>query len=164
MKKLLVLVMVVAATFSLAACAPKEVELPAEVTMENVDEILEAENVQLIDLRDWQDKMASGYIAGFEMIPFFQYLELEGHLVRTDGDWEFAAEDIVNEAVLRNFFDEDARAIYLMCGSGTRAGFVLAALEELGYTNVHNVGGIKDYTGANQVSGDGAYVFPPAAE
>jgi len=134
--------------------------LPLSVTMANVDSVLDADNVQLVDLRNWQDKMASGYIAGFEMIPFFQYLELEGYLVRTDGNWDFAAEDVVDASILENFFDKDARAIYLMCGSGTRAGFVMAALESLGYTNVVNVGGIADYDGDNRVMGDATYAFP----
>ncbi len=44
-----------------------------------------------------------------------------------------------------------------MCGSGTRAGFVMAALEDQGYTNVVNIGGIGDYTGDNKVDGDAAY-------
>lgn len=34
--------------------------------------------------------------------------------------------------------------IKLFCRSGTRAGLALTALEELGYTNVENVGGIAD--------------------
>ena len=136
--------------------------LPETVTMANVDSVLEADGVQLVDLRNWQDKMASGYIAGFEFIPFFNYLEAEGYLVRTDG-WNHAAANVVDEDILMNFFDKDARAIYLMCGSGTRAGFVKAALEEIGYTNVHNVGGIADYAGNNKVMGDASYVFPPAA-
>jgi rhodanese-related sulfurtransferase len=136
--------------------------LPAVVTMDNVDKVLEADNVQLVDLRNWQDKMASGYIAGFEMIPFFNYLEAEGYLVRNTG-WDFTAADVVDSDILENFFDKDARAIYLMCGSGTRAGFVKAALESLGYTNVVNVGGISNYSGDNLVMGDASYVFPPVA-
>ncbi len=34
--------------------------------------------------------------------------------------------------------------IKLYCRSGVRAGLALTALEELGYTNVENVGGIAD--------------------
>lgn len=39
--------------------------------------------------------------------------------------------------------DKDAD-IKLFCRSGVRAGLALTALEELGYTNVQNVGGIAD--------------------
>lgn len=34
--------------------------------------------------------------------------------------------------------------IKLFCRSGTRAGLALTALQDLGYTNVENVGGIAD--------------------
>lgn len=39
--------------------------------------------------------------------------------------------------------DKDA-PIKVFCRSGVRAGLALTALEELGYTNVENVGGIED--------------------
>jgi rhodanese-related sulfurtransferase len=146
-------------TLTLAGCAGDANELPAipeEVTMDTVDDFLGRPDVQYVDLRNFDDKMKSGYIAGFEFIPFFDYLEYEDVLVRTDGNWEFAAADIKSQAGLRGLFDED-KTIFLMCGSGTRAGFVLAALEELGYENVINVGGISNYAGDNMVDGDGSY-------
>ena len=134
-------------------------EIPAEFAEINeVDEFLFREGVQYVDLRNFEDKMAAGYIEGFEMIPFFNYLEYENILVRTDKNWEFAAEDIVNEAKLKNLFDMD-KTIFLMCGSGTRAGYVMDALKANGYTNVYNVGGISSYTGTNKVLGDGTYVL-----
>jgi phage shock protein E len=45
--------------------------------------------------------------------------------------------------------DKDA-LIYLYCRSGRRSGFALDALEQAGYTNVVNVGGLEDaqYTAA----------------
>ena len=61
--------------------------------------------------------------------------------------------NVTNEAQVRNLFNDDAEAIFLMCGSGTRAGWVLDALEGLGYDNVINVGGIGSYTGDNKVLG-----------
>jgi phage shock protein E len=39
--------------------------------------------------------------------------------------------------------DKDA-PIKLFCRSGVRAGLALTALQDLGYTNVENVGGIAD--------------------
>jgi rhodanese-related sulfurtransferase len=158
MKKLLLLVSVLTFALVLTACAKEEEvkEIPAEVTMETVDEYLNRDDVQYVDLRNFEDKMASGYIAGFEMLPFFNYFEYEGILVRTDKDWEFASEDVVDQAKLENFFDKD-KTIFLMCGSGTRAGFVKSALEEIGYTNVINVGGIRDYAGDNKVLGYEGY-------
>jgi rhodanese-related sulfurtransferase len=166
MKKILVLIATIALSLTLAGCTPKEVEkivevekelpaIPAEVTMEDVDMYLGRPDVQYVDLRNFDDKMASGYIAGFEFIPFFDYLEATGALVRTDG-WNHDAANIQNQATIFGLFDED-KTIFLMCGSGTRAGFVKSALEELGYENVINVGGIANYTGDNKVLGDGSY-------
>ena len=177
MRKILIFIAALALTFTLAGCerivevekiVEVEVEVEVEVPMEwstipatmeidDVDDYLGRPDVQYVDLRDFDDKMSAGYIAGFEMIPFFDYLAATDILVRTDGDWTFAAEDIVSESALRALFNED-KTIFLMCGSGTRAGFVLAALEELGYTDVINVGGIGTYTGDFLVSGDGVYV------
>lgn len=172
MKKLLAFVLLSGFAVAMTACTPEPeiiekevivevpaepVEIPAEVTMANVDLLLERDNIQLIDLRNFMDKYKSGYIAGFENISFFEYLEGNDVLVRTDGDWTFAEEDIVDEFVLTNYFDKDADAVILMCGSGTRAGFVKAALESIGYTNVYNAGGIKDYKGDFKVDGDGSF-------
>lgn len=161
MKKLFIIIAAFALTLSLAGCGNDSdlKSIPDEVTMTEVDEFLGRPDVQYVDLRNFDDKMKSGYISGFEMIPFFDYLEYEGILVRTDGDWVFAAEDILNASALRGLFDED-KSIFLMCGSGTRAGYVLAALESLGYTDVYNVGGISTYLDGdaeNVVLGDDSY-------
>lgn len=172
MKRLLTLLMLMS-VFALTACTtevevpvevikevPVEVikeviadpiEIPAEVTMANIDMFLERDNVQLVDLRNYSDKMASGYIAGFEIISFFEYLEKQA-IVRNNG-WTWQEDNMVDAAILENYFDKDADAIFLMCGSGTRAGFVKSALEQLGYTNVYNVGGISNYSGDFMVLG-----------
>lgn len=169
MKKLLSLLAAFSLVLTLAACKPEEkivyvdvpgetvevektpIEIPAEVTMANIDQFIERENVQLIDLRNYSDKMGSGYINGFETISFFEYLE-KNAIIRNNG-WTWQEDNIVDEAVLENFFDRDADAIFLMCASGTRAGFVKAALEQLGYSNVQNIGGINSYNGDNRVLG-----------
>jgi rhodanese-related sulfurtransferase len=183
MKKLLVIIAAVMLTLTLAGCT-KEVEvpvieyvdrevevevevekelpvIPAEVTMADLDMYLGRPDVQYVDLRNFDDKMAAGYISGFEFIPFFDYLEYEGILVRTDGDWVFDADDIKLAAGLRALFNDD-KTIFLMCGSGTRAGYVKAALEELGYDDVINVGGISTYLdgdAVNAVPGDDSYTI-----
>lgn len=161
MKKILVFLLVFVAAFGLAACDKKEVtkELPEVITMANIDEFMNHPNTDIVDLRNWQDKMKGGYIRGTHMIPFFQYLESENILVRTDGNWDFAAEDIVDALALKNIFDKDMNII-LFCAAGTRAGFVKAALESLGYTKVWNAGAIGDYKGDAKVFGDDKYTLP----
>ncbi len=54
-----------------------------EITMANIDEHL-FKNARYIDLRDYPDMFSGGYIAGFEVVPFFQYLEGRG-VVRNNG-------------------------------------------------------------------------------
>jgi len=185
MKKLLIIIAVLTLTITLSGCT-KEVEvevekivyedvivevekelptIPALVTMADVDAYLGRPDIQYVDLRDFDDKMAAGYIAGFEFIPFFDYLENQKILVR-DGDWDFTAADLKNAAALEALFDAD-KTIFLMCGSGTRAGYVKAALESIGYTNVINVGGIGTYLegdAINSVPGDDTYVLSPIPE
>jgi len=124
------------------------------ITMENVDKYL-SYDARFIDLRNFSDLYSGGYIAGFEVVPFFQYLEGRA-LVRNNG-WEFSSADITSKAILENVFGDKEDAIVLMCGSGTRAGYVKSALEEIGYTKVINAGGIRDYNGDNKVLGDGSY-------
>lgn len=124
------------------------------ITMANVDQYLTA-GARFIDLRDFSDMFNGGYIAGFEVVPFFQYLEGRA-LVRNNG-WEFSEADVMNAALLENVFGPKEGVIVLMCGSGTRAGYTLDALESIGYTKVINAGGIRDYSGENKILGDGMY-------
>jgi rhodanese-related sulfurtransferase len=131
--------------------------LPAEINMANIDKLLARPNAKYVDLRNVKDKYISGYIDGFELVSFFEYLE-NNALVRNTG-WEFSPADIVSKAKLENIFGDKKREIFLMCGSGTRAGYVKAALDELGYKAVYNVGGIKDYEGKNKVLGDADFVL-----
>jgi len=128
---------------------------PESITMANVDDYLYNADYQFVDLRNFDDQMADGWIRGFEMIPFFDYLEYMNILVRVDG-WSFDETAIKDEAALRALFDED-KYIVLMCAGGTRAGFVKDALDSLGYENVYNAGGLSAYTGDNMVLGDGVY-------
>ncbi len=129
-----------------------------EVGMDNIDEYLDRKGAMYVDLRNFEDMFKAGYIQGFSNVPFFNYLEGRA-LVRNDG-WNYTSEDMENASLLRNIFGKDTSAeIFLMCAGGTRAGYVKDALEELGYTNVHNIGGFGDYNGSNKVLGDGEFTF-----
>lgn len=129
--------------------------LPEEVNMANIDSFLSRPGAKYVDLRNVADKYTAGYIDGFELVSFFEYLDGRA-LVRNNG-WDFSSEDIISRAILQNIFGDMDREVFLMCGSGTRAGYVKAALEELGYTNVHNVGGISAYSGDHKVLGDESF-------
>lgn len=127
------------------------------VTMANIDNHMSRPGAKYVDLRNVADKYTGGYIDGFEIISFFEYLDGRA-LVRNDG-WNFSEEDIVSRAVLRNFFGDPNREVFLMCASGARAGYVKDALEAIGYKTVHNVGGIRDYRGNRRVLGDESFTL-----
>ncbi len=161
MKKFL-LVLMLALTFTLAACnGEEEVEIPEEISMDEVDQFLFNPDWQFVDVRNFDDQMSDGWVRGFEMIPFFQYLEYEEILVRTDG-WSFDGSQIKDENALRELFDED-KNIVVICAAGVRAGFVKEALEYLGYENVWNAGALGDYSGDHRVMGDDSFniTLPP---
>ena len=131
--------------------------LTTEVTMANIDNYLGRPGAKYVDLRNVADKYTGGYIDGFEVVSFFEYLEGNA-LVRNNG-WEFSEADITNAAVLENIFGPKDREIFLMCGSGARAGYTMEALEALGYERVYNVGGIRDYRGEHKVLGDESFTL-----
>lgn len=154
--KLGLMALIALLALSLVACSTGTQQLSGneDITMANVDQYLSAD-ARFIDLRDFSDMFSGGYVAGFEVVPFFQYLEGRA-LVRNNG-WEFSDADIVNASLLENVFGPKDEAIVLMCGSGARAGYTLDALESIGYTKVINAGGIRDYAGEHRVLGDGSY-------
>jgi rhodanese-related sulfurtransferase len=158
MKRIGLIFAVLAIVLAFGACSSTEesVELSGDenITMENIDSYLEAD-ARFIDLRDFADKFNGGYIEGFEFVPFFQYLE--GRALERNNGWEFSEQDVTDEATLENVFGDSEDVIVLMCGSGTRAGYVKDALESIGYDGVINAGGIRDYNGDHKVLGDGEY-------
>jgi len=156
MKRLAIIGLVLATLVGLLGCATTSTGLTGseDITMATIDRYLDT-SARFIDLRDFSDMFSGGYIAGFEVVPFFQYLEGRA-LVRNNG-WDFSSADVVDVAILENVFGPKDGVVVLMCGSGTRAGYVKDALESIGYASVINAGGIRDYQGANKVFGDGEY-------
>jgi len=137
MKRVLSIFALLVLVFTLMACGettPEDdlniVEIPETLEMADVDDYLFNSEWQFVDVRDFDDQMADGWIRGFEFIPFFQYLEYTNVLVRTDG-WSYDGTQIQDENALRSLFDEN-KVIVLMCAGGTRAGFVKDALVDLG--------------------------------
>ncbi len=165
MKKLFAFLGIAVLGLTLVACEGEEnednnnqaTELPETVSADELDNYLYDEDWQFVDLRNFDDQMSDGWIRGFEIIPFFMYLEREDILVRSDG-WDFQESDIKNESALRELFDED-KNIVMLCAAGTRAGYVKSALESLGYENVWNAGSVSDYDGDGFVYGDGSFTI-----
>lgn len=89
------------------------------------DGVAEARNTQgafLIDVRE-PNEFASGHVAGAVSLPLSE-LERIGELV-----------------------EDRSAPIFLYCASGVRSARAAAKLRRRGYANVHDIGGIKDYTG-----------------
>ncbi len=147
MKKLLVLLAVLTLSFTLTACNGEE-DLPETMTMAELDGFLGRSDVQYIDLRNFDERMKAGYIEGFEAIPYFDYLKYQGILSDANGGWVFDTGEIGAVGSMREMFNED-KTILLMCGSGTRAQYVMDALLSLGYENVINIGGYAAYLEAD---------------
>lgn len=154
MKKLSLFAVMLVLLTAVVACesGPAALDADAEITMENIDEHIDRPGAKYVDLRNVEDKYTAGYVDGFEVISFFEFLD-ERVLVRNNG-WDFSEEDIVDVATLENLFGDKDREIFLMCASGTRAGYVQDALEAIGYTKVYNAGGLSSYSGDNRVLGD----------
>jgi rhodanese-related sulfurtransferase len=153
------------------ATAPAVTPIPAPVasaaakdspiTMANLDEFLGRPEVEVVDLRNFEDRFNGGYIAGTEIIPFFQFLE--GRMVSrglVDGKpaWDAKLAQINDSFAFANYFNPK-KTIILFCASGTRAAFVKTVLDKKGYATF-NAGGFKDYKGPAKVLGDGVYVLP----
>lgn len=81
-----------------------------------------------IDVRDSADIAKSGTIKGAERV--------------ARGFMEFAADP--DMPFHKDFLQKDA-AIYLVCGAGGQAALAGKTLQDMGYTNVTNVGGIGDW-------------------
>ena len=71
--------------------------------------------------------------------------------VRTDGEWDAGHLQSATHIPMQNLLDGIAstatnkeQEIYLYCGTGKRAGRAKRMLENLGYTNVQNIGGLND--------------------
>ncbi|WP_107764819.1 rhodanese-like domain-containing protein [Nocardioides terrigena] len=92
----------------------------AEVMTADEASALVASGATLVDVRN-PDEYAAGHVEGAESIPW------------ESGDFDAAVEPL----------DRDATYV-LYCASGRRAGEALARMTELGFTDVHNAGGLED--------------------
>lgn len=92
-----------------------------------------------IDVRDSDDIRNSGTVAGAHRVP--------------RGMIEFRADPGV-EALYNPIFQKDA-ALYLICGAGGQAALSGKTLQDMGYTNVTNIGGFPAWKEAGGPTEDG---------
>lgn len=182
-KKLFIILMLL---FSLTACndlpLPEvsegmrgELGIDKNINEANIDEYLGREDAVYYDMRMLKDEAnyeaiggdsyLSGFIKGFEIIPY-PYLATvvglpeevgspyEGKTLYTiDKDGKYVANYKESLSILEYFFPKD-KTIFLMCGGGGYAGMTKNMLVNLGWdeTKIYNVGGYWYYEGENNVS------------
>ncbi|MFK5883919.1 MAG: hypothetical protein QM489_06200 [Candidatus Izemoplasma sp.] len=126
------------------------------INMYTLDNFMFRDDIQYVDLRNFEDHFATGFIDSFEVIPFFDYLD--NNAFYRDDTYEFSSDQLTNSDELYRLFDID-KTILLYADGCIRSGYVMHALEFLGYTNVIVLGGFYEYTGQYLVMGDGSYDF-----
>ncbi|MBQ2281741.1 MAG: rhodanese-like domain-containing protein [Kiritimatiellae bacterium] len=77
-------------------------------------------NAILIDVRS-EEEFAAGHIDGAINIPY----------------------DVIDEKI-EEISSDKTKPLYLYCRSGRRVGLAIDALQPMGYTNLHNLGGFEE--------------------
>jgi len=126
------------------------------ITMENLDDYMFRDDVQYVDLRNYEAVFHSGFIYSFEIIPFFDYLDYRA-FDREDA-YEFESDQILNENLLETLFDRE-KAIFFYADGCIRGGYLKDILNHLGYERVYVIGGFYEYSGEYKILGDGSYTI-----
>jgi rhodanese-related sulfurtransferase len=101
-----------------------------KITSDQASEMIKKGNTLVLDVRDAPEVAASGKIAGAVNI--------------SRGMLEFRA-DPESPYHDKNF--DKGKTVILYCASGGRSALAGKLLKDMGYENVYNVGGFKDWTG-----------------
>ena len=101
-----------------------------KITADQASDMIKKGNTLVVDVRDAPEVAASGKIAGAVNV--------------SRGMLEFRA-DPESPYHDKNF--EKGKTVILYCASGGRAALAGKLLKDLGYDNVYNLGGFKDWTG-----------------
>jgi rhodanese-related sulfurtransferase len=101
------------------------------ITPAEAMELVRSKDALLVDVRDGTEVAASG--------------KAEGAVAVSRGLLEFRADP--SSSTRDPAFRTD-RPVILYCGSGARAALAGKMLHELGYTDVRNLGGFKDWVAA----------------
>ena len=109
------------------------------------------------------DSMLSGFVDGFEVVPFPYIVNVEGlpdavggtysgDTLFTNNDGVYTANYKESMDMLETLFPKD-KTIFLMCGGGGYSGMMKKMLVALGWdeTKIYDVGGYWFYEGENNV-------------
>ena len=148
----------------------------ANINMETIDKYLELKGVVYRDMRMLKDPIEygdmpggdadlSGFIKGFEVIPFPYIAPVEAPegvggaayngptLFSKNSNGKYVSNYEESMDILETIFPKD-KVIFVMCGGGGYAGMTRDLLVELGWNakKVYNIGGYWSYAGKNSVS------------
>ena len=160
MKRFYTIILVVFIGVFLASCDAENREelieiLPEDlITMEILDNYMFRDDVQYVDLRNYSASFQTGWIDGFEQIPFFDYLDYRAF--DREGTYEFNADQILDQRELERLFDKE-KAIFLYADGCIRSGYLKDVLNHIGYERVYVLGGFYEYEGIHKVDGNGDY-------
>ena len=102
-----------------------------KITPDQASDMIKKGNALVVDVRDAPEVAASGMIAGAVNV--------------SRGMLEFRA-DPESPYHDKNF--KKRKTVILYCVSGGRSALAGRLLKDMGYDNVYNLGGFKDWTGA----------------
>ena len=160
MRKIILKIVLIQTIFMVGCVRNNEeiIEIKSDdiITMENLDDYMFRDDVQYVDLRNFESRFLSGFIYSFEVIPFFDYLDYRA-FDRND-TYIFSPDQIINEQEILRLFDKD-RTIFLYADGCIRSGYIKDVLSYLEYENVFVLGGYFEYDGEYKVLGDGNYDF-----
>ena len=158
MRKILLNIVLIQTIFMVGCMRNNEdiIEIKSDdiITMENLDDYMFRDDVQYVDLRNFESRFLSGFIYSFESIPFFDYLDYRA-FDRND-TYEFDPAHIINENEIYRLFDKD-KTIFLYADGCIRSGYLKDVLAYLEYDMVFVLGGYFDYVGEYKVLGDGDF-------
>ncbi|MCF7925375.1 MAG: hypothetical protein K9L26_02475 [Candidatus Izimaplasma sp.] len=153
------LIYIIFIIMTLSSCVNESEDLvditnESEISMTNLDSYMFRDDVQYVDLRNFDAKYQSGYIKSFEQIPFFDYLD--NRVVFRDNTFNFEPEQIIDEAEIRRLFDSN-KVIFMYDDGCIRSGYMKDVLNHLGYEKVFILGGFYEYTGTYKMLGNGSF-------
>ena len=102
-----------------------------KITPDQASDMIKKGNTLVVDVRDGAEVAASGKIAAAVNV--------------SRGMLEFRADP---ESPYHDKTFEKGKTVILYCASGGRAALAGKLLKDMGYENVYNLGGFKDWTGA----------------
>ncbi|KFZ26038.1 MAG: hypothetical protein KQ78_01752 [Candidatus Izimaplasma bacterium HR2] len=160
MKKLLLKIVLIQTIFMVGCVRNNEeiIEIKSDdlITMENLDDYMFRDDVQYVDLRNFESRFLSGFIYSFEVIPFFDYLDYRAF--NRNDTYIFSPDQIINEQEMLRLFDKE-KTIFLYADGCIRSGYIKDVLAYLEYDKVFVLGGFFEYDGEYKVLGDGSYNF-----